>query len=166
MFEIRRRSKSASHLKVRRRYFKCMYVCVGIGGKEHCITASNTRWRGTIESISRWQWIRPAQNRGGSLAWASMVEVEKKEQFARSLDPNISGDNPWNRLLPFDAIKSMACCKKCCYSTPTIDAQQAANIILRGVMIHCLRLTRALNCTPRTIFRLNASAHIYRGPDE
>jgi len=68
----------------------------------------------SVEGIRLWQWIFVSpQNRGGSPAWASMVEIREKD-FASALYQNVQKNNHGTRISPFNALKRMAYCKNKC----------------------------------------------------
>jgi len=56
--------------------------------------------------------FRPVQNRGGSPAWASMVEV-KDETFCECIRSKHPENNHETRLLLFNASKKTTYCKTC-----------------------------------------------------
>jgi len=84
--------------------------------------------------------FRPALNRGGSPAWASMVEVIE-ETFCECTGSKFPGNNHETPLIRFNVLKRMAYFKKCCVIPPPQQRpNRAANMILRGMKILRQRL--------------------------
>jgi len=78
--------------------------------------------------------FRHAQDRGGSPAWASIVEVKEETFCEYAFDQNIEKIKHETRLSLFNASKKMTYCKKvsCYYPPPLQRPSRTGNMTLRG----------------------------------